>query len=1151
MMEMLQQQLQEIESRLNNEWVRTQSIRATEPGSARVRPEPAGIMTMRIMRIHVLLEMIRLGDHTRTETIRKDFSHIVEDAAWWMSQGKQDGTALSDAVDMILLAGPENRKLLLRQLDLMTRMKIKKPGPLKEEFFLAAESMADDCVEQGLAELSCGIWENLIALSGERNKAHPNQHRELTRRALAHLVDMDQERTRKICDAQKQYFVNTSDFNAACFFWFHGHGLAQGGLWQQARDAFLTSHKAFLEFGGPESWMAIRSGQAHHLCGLEQCWCEESEAYLWNFVELAESGRYEHDPMWQPELGPATRYELLRIRMDRQDLCGMLPHIEKNYAYCAAHQHQTRNPRLTVRTAENLWGGYHLCQGDLVQAAYHAMNALTAQTPPGLQKIPSDELMYSNLLHIYNLLNDQNRMYDLACMLSERLEEITDETLYYRLSVLIQTASRNLGFPLEEDAQEYRPELEKIHGWLMEGDTEVLDRGGVTCAMWVMTMVETVVDSGSVTEEECRSYMDIAAYFQRNPRHFPFQEIQRTVFQFLMARLAWYLKDWEETKRYLAGSLEGLEKRSVPREVQINTARAAAVMYYSMGQKTLAKNAVERSLGYISDGWKKTTAYLNDHTVVQILSRSSDSILFGYSILRQMVSDQALYDCLLRFKDLPALVGRERNRLLKLAPVDEILMGQIYQLQNRLAAAQISDSQLGTDHASEIARELQTLEAQFAEQFPENLTFTEVSFDHLGQTLQEGEAIVEYFFAFGQDGLTGGVVAAETAELDIFVVKKTGGAVTVRRLVKPRGDRILEAAMDYVKILEDHMKSRAKAKEKLLLRGELYRMLLEPVMPCLDGVRKLYLAPDMALCNVPFEILQADGSGVLSERFAVCRLTCGRELLFDSGDGLPNHRKFILGDPDYEAEQGQVQPSAERGGNQPLEPVPGLPFSGVEASRIGRRFRMEVCTGKMATKFALEQALPCGIIHLATHGAFDTEMETDALYSSYLIFAGYNRWVTNKTESTHCGNGVLTADEISRMDLRGTELVVLSACQSGMGSASDGTVQGLISAFSAAGVRWVVSHMWKANDFAAAVLMEAFYEGYLDRKLPVPEALDRAKEYLRDVTVGELRQKGWFRTDGLSEDSSRLLAQCAASPDRRRLFADEVYWGGFVAHRCK
>jgi CHAT domain-containing protein len=90
--------------------------------------------------------------------------------------------------------------------------------------------------------------------------------------------------------------------------------------------------------------------------------------------------------------------------------------------------------------------------------------------------------------------------------------------------------------------------------------------------------------------------------------------------------------------------------------------------------------------------------------------------------------------------------------------------------------------------------------------------------------------------------------------------------------------------------------------------------------------------------------------------------------------------------------------------------------------------------------------------------------------------------------------GQLTAEEVASLDLRGTEMVVLSACQSGLGKLVGGEgMLGLQRAFQAAGARSLVASLWNVSDAATSVLMEEFYKNLWQKKLSRLEALRRAQ----------------------------------------------------------
>jgi len=143
-----------------------------------------------------------------------------------------------------------------------------------------------------------------------------------------------------------------------------------------------------------------------------------------------------------------------------------------------------------------------------------------------------------------------------------------------------------------------------------------------------------------------------------------------------------------------------------------------------------------------------------------------------------------------------------------------------------------------------------------------------------------------------------------------------------------------------------------------------------------------------------------------------------------------------------------------------------------------------------------------GIIHIATHGFFlpieDTRKNlfmqqrmgdqfpekptADPMLRSGLMLSGGNRAWRGDTIPENIEDGVLTAKEISRMDLRGTDLVVLSACETGLGEVSSEGVFGLQRSFKQAGVQTLVMSLWEVSDKATNYMMTQFYTNLLSGK---------------------------------------------------------------------
>jgi CHAT domain-containing protein len=145
-------------------------------------------------------------------------------------------------------------------------------------------------------------------------------------------------------------------------------------------------------------------------------------------------------------------------------------------------------------------------------------------------------------------------------------------------------------------------------------------------------------------------------------------------------------------------------------------------------------------------------------------------------------------------------------------------------------------------------------------------------------------------------------------------------------------------------------------------------------------------------------------------------------------------------------------------------------------------------------------------------------------------------------------DGILTAEEIQSLDLRGTELVVLSACETGLGRSRLGQgVLGLQRAFHAAGASAVVASLWKVDDAATSVLMEHFYTNLWVKKMPKLEALRQAQlAVLNDPGLvrsrpAELAKRGIGETPEKLPDSGRVAPRYA-----RDARSDPSRWAAFI-----
>jgi CHAT domain-containing protein/Tfp pilus assembly protein PilF len=303
----------------------------------------------------------------------------------------------------------------------------------------------------------------------------------------------------------------------------------------------------------------------------------------------------------------------------------------------------------------------------------------------------------------------------------------------------------------------------------------------------------------------------------------------------------------------------------------------------------------------------------------------------------------------------------------------------------------------------------------------------------------------------------------------------------------------------------------------------LYKAIFEPLLPWLGDTRQLFLSPDDQLNLVPFAALH-DGQRFLIDTYDITYLTSGRDLLPRPQRETSTGSVVVLAAPDFSAPlpvprassedmPPQAAPSSSidrllsslRAGVAETTWVP-LPGTRQEAQAIQRLIpHAQVFLGPEATKQRLLRLPTPAILHLATHGFFldDAPVPEDSraignfgamgdappsrsmlfpLLRSGLVLAGAQPRASQASDSASSAldSSLVTALELAGLDLWGTQLVVLSACDTGRGHVMRGLgVFGLRRALVAAGAETVVMSLWKVRDDSTSVLMELYYRNLL------------------------------------------------------------------------
>jgi CHAT domain-containing protein len=286
----------------------------------------------------------------------------------------------------------------------------------------------------------------------------------------------------------------------------------------------------------------------------------------------------------------------------------------------------------------------------------------------------------------------------------------------------------------------------------------------------------------------------------------------------------------------------------------------------------------------------------------------------------------------------------------------------------------------------------------------------------------------------------------------------------------------------------DHVSERGRA---------LYQLTVAKLMPALHGTTNVLLAPDGTLNVVPFSALVDDKGDFLVKRYTFTYLTSGRDLLRLAARTKEQGGGVVFANPAFDAtgKRPTAGDSPAARGMRSLELAslswPPLPGTAKEADAVANVFRgLTVLRGEDATEAAVKALHGPRILHLATHGFFlpdddrgsaasvpgmttpptTNQAGENPLLRSGVVLAGANKLASGNED------GILTALEASALDLEGTQLVVLSACETGVGKVTNGDgVYGLRRALVIAGAESLVMSLWQVDDNATKELMIGFY----------------------------------------------------------------------------
>lgn len=294
-----------------------------------------------------------------------------------------------------------------------------------------------------------------------------------------------------------------------------------------------------------------------------------------------------------------------------------------------------------------------------------------------------------------------------------------------------------------------------------------------------------------------------------------------------------------------------------------------------------------------------------------------------------------------------------------------------------------------------------------------------------------------------------------------------------------------------------------------------YKNIWKPLMPYIRGVRNIYFSPVGIMNKFPVEYLPDEQGVTINKIYNMYRLSCTRELLtsreFDATEKI---NCSAWGGLRYDTARVDISINNDEF-RQALIGAKYLPATKKEIMSIENEFKCygsgcEIVTGNDGTEqnFYRLSGKDFAVIHIATHGYYKSKVndsirydEDEALTRSGLLLSGANNTLIHGIPCEKNNDGILTALEVSGLDLSHVDLVTLSACQTGQGDETSEGILGLQRGFKKAGVQSVLVSLCPVKDEATAIFMTSFYKYYLEFKNK-QEALRLAQQSLQAWNKG-------------------------------------------------
>ncbi len=435
---------------------------------------------------------------------------------------------------------------------------------------------------------------------------------------------------------------------------------------------------------------------------------------------------------------------------------------------------------------------------------------------------------------------------------------------------------------------------------------------------------------------------------------------------------------------------------------------------------------------------------------------------------------------------------------------------------------------------SKLQEESNKIEKQLLQSFPEYYEMknaNETGWKNISDKLKDNEAAIE-FVSFRNHNYKGNAIS-----YCALVLKKDSPNPMLIPLFEEQEFNdlftgVINPSGIYSNTRADIDKSRLP-ESTINYDKHLYELIWEPIENYLDDINTIYYSPSGKLQQVSFAAIPVDENTVLIEKYNLRQVSSTKEILSHKDESGAIESVALFGGIEYNdtisAKDAVLTKNFQYLAGSITE------VNNINQILIDNNIKSSLYCGHNASeKNFKELGGKYDIIHTATHGfyipphhatlqnyrysAFYEDnipivIENSLLRSGLALSGANNAWNGNIIPDDD-EDGILTAQEISSLNLSGTKLVVLSACETGLGdiSGSEG-VYGLQRAFKMAGVQSILMSLWPVPDNEISDLMQLFYSYWINNKMDKHEAFRKAQIELKNKNISAITWAGFVMID--------------------------------------